>query len=99
LGHPEAFLADLLVAGLFWTGTAHFTDHRALGGRDLAKLEAQARAAGAAALVCTAKDAVKWRPEQLAALELPLWIAEQQVLGAEPLVAYVTERLLGLTAP
>jgi len=99
LGHPEAFLADLLVASVFWTGTAQFTDHRALSSNDLAQLEAQALAVGAAGLVCTEKDAVKWRPEQAAALGLPLWIAEQEVLGAAPLVAYVTERLNSLKAP
>ena len=99
LGHPEAFFADLLVAGLFWTGSAQFPDHRALSARDLAKLERQAQATGATGLVCTEKDAVKWRPEQAGALDLPLWIAEQQVLGAEPLVDYVVERLKGLTAP
>ena len=98
LGHPEAFLADLLVAGLFWTGTAHFMDHRALSARDLLNLEKEARAVGAAGLICTEKDAVKWRPEQAKSLGLPLWIAEQQVLGAEPLVEYVLERLDGLKA-
>jgi tetraacyldisaccharide 4'-kinase len=99
LGHPEAFFADLLVAGLFWTGSAQFPDHRALAPQDLAKLARQAQDSGAAGLVCTEKDAVKWRPDQAGALALPLWIAEQQVLGAEPLVDYVVERLMGLTAP
>jgi tetraacyldisaccharide 4'-kinase len=94
LGHPEAFFADLLVAGLFWNGTACFTDHRALSARDLLNLETQARKAGAVGLVCTEKDAVKWRPEQAEALDMPLWIAEQRVLGAEPLIAFVTERLM-----
>ena len=98
LGHPEAFLADLLVAGLYWSGSAQFPDHRALSPEDLARLEGQARAAGAAALVCTEKDAVKWKPEAAGALTLPLWIAEQRVLGAEPLVEYVASRLEDLTA-
>ena len=99
LGHPEAFLADLLVARLFWTGTVQFTDHRALSARDLSNLEKRAQAAGAAGLICTAKDAVKWRPEQAEALSLPLWIAEQQVLGAEPLLDYVVTRLNSFKAP
>jgi len=97
LGHPEAFFADLLVAGLPWLGTASFTDHRALSSRDLLDLERQALAAGATALVCTEKDAVKLRLEQ--PLQMPLWVAEQRVLGAEPLVAYVLERLNSLKAP
>jgi tetraacyldisaccharide 4'-kinase len=99
LGHPEAFLADLLVAGLFWTGTARFTDHRSLSSQDLSNLEKQARAVGAVGLICTEKDAVKWSPEQVSALGLPLWIAEQQVLGAEPLVEFVLGRLNGFQAP
>jgi tetraacyldisaccharide 4'-kinase len=96
LGHPEAFLADLLVAGLFWTGTAQFADHRALTPHDLANLEQQALAAGAAGLVCTEKDAVKFGPEHAKAIGLPLWIAEQHVLGSEPLVEFVLEKLRAL---
>jgi tetraacyldisaccharide 4'-kinase len=96
LGHPEAFLADLLVAGIYWTGSAHFMDHHPLSAKDLLNLQTQAQAAEAGALICTEKDAVKFRPEDAAALELPLWIAEQQVLGAEPLLEFVIERLKAL---
>jgi tetraacyldisaccharide 4'-kinase len=94
LGHPEAFFADLLVAGVPWVGTRAFRDHQALGPRELQRLEAAALAAGAAGLVCTEKDAVKL---DLGALPqtLPLWIAEQRVTGAEPLVAWVLDRLQG----
>jgi tetraacyldisaccharide 4'-kinase len=99
LGHPEAFFADLLVAGLYWTGSAQFQDHRTLSAQDLARLESRARASGATGLVCTAKDAVKWTPEQIQGLQLPLWIAEQDVLGAEPLVDYLVARLKALMAP
>jgi len=99
LGHPEAFLADLLVAGLFWSDSAQFLDHQSLSIQDLARLERQAQASGAVGLVCTEKDAVKWTPEHARTLQLPLWIAEQEVLGAEPLVAYVLDRLGTLTAP
>lgn len=96
LGHPEAFLADLLVAGLFWNGSAQFRDHQALTLRDLAAMERQAEACGANSLICTAKDAVKLHPEDVRQVGMPLWIAEQQVLGADRLVDYVTERLTGL---
>lgn len=99
LGHPEAFLADLLVAGLYWSGSAQFQDHRALSSVDLANLEKQARAAGAAALICTGKDAIKWKPEDVQALTLPLWVAEQRILGFEPLVEYVRKRLEELPSP
>ena len=96
LGHPEAFLADLLVGGFSWCGSARFPDHHAISPRELADLERQARASGAQALVCTEKDAVKWRPEDVASLTLPLWIAEQQTLGTEPLVEYLLQRLEAL---
>jgi len=93
LGHPEAFLADLLVAGLSWVDSARFMDHRAITTQQLKQLEKKALEAGAELLVCTEKDAVKLRPEHLAALELPIAVAEQRVQGAEPLVEFVIERL------
>ncbi|HWQ11093.1 MAG TPA: tetraacyldisaccharide 4'-kinase, partial [Holophaga sp.] len=96
LGHPEAFLADLLVGGFYWCGSARFPDHHAISPQELASLERQARASGACALVCTEKDAVKWRPEDVASLALPIWIAEQQTLGTEPLVDYLLQRLEAL---
>jgi tetraacyldisaccharide 4'-kinase len=91
LGHPEAFFADLLVAGLSWTGTWSFPDHQALSPGQLRKLEAAARASGADGLVCTEKDAVKL-PEN-PGLTLPLWVAEQRVTGGEPLVSWLLQRL------
>jgi tetraacyldisaccharide 4'-kinase len=91
LGHPEAFFADLMVAGAPWTGSHAFKDHQPLGPH-LAALEAEARAAGAEALVCTEKDAVKLDPARHAP-GLPLWIAEQRVTGAEALEAWVLARL------
>lgn len=93
LGHPEAFLADLLVSGLYWTDTAQFLDHQVITPAVLKRLERKALDAGAELLVCTEKDAVKLKPKDIAALDLPLAIAEQRVLGAEPLVDFVIERL------
>ena len=94
LGHPEAFFADLLVAGAPWIASRAFRDHQALGPH-LPALEAAARAAGASGLVCTEKDAVKLDPGR-SAPGLPLWVAEQRVTGAGPLEAWVLERLIGL---
>ncbi len=93
LGHPSAFYADLLVAGLPWCGTCSFRDHQALTPGRLRRLQADAAAAGAAGLVCTEKDAVKL--EEPLQLTLPVWVAEQRVLGGEPLVAW----LLGAIPP
>jgi tetraacyldisaccharide 4'-kinase len=90
LGHPGAFYADLLVAGLPWCGTRDFRDHHKVTRAELLRLQEEARAAGAGALVCTEKDAVKLDP---APLTLPLWIAEQRVSGADPLANWLLERL------
>jgi tetraacyldisaccharide 4'-kinase len=97
LGHPEAFYADLLVAGLPWTGTLSFRDHQTLTPSQLRRLQAEALAAGAAGLVCTEKDAVKLDPA--APLTLPLWVAEQRVTGGEALAAWLLARLGWSEAP
>lgn len=93
LGHPEAFLADLLVAGLGWVGNRTYPDHRAIPVRDMASLQQAADDCEAEALVCTEKDAVKLGEAHLAALSMPLWIAEQEVVGGEDLLAFVRQRL------
>lgn len=93
LGHPEAFYADLLVAGQPWLSTVSLGDHRSLSPQSLAKLSRQAEALGASGLVCTEKDAVKLLPAHATALAQPLWVAEQEVHGAEALVDFVLERL------
>jgi tetraacyldisaccharide-1-P 4'-kinase len=59
----------------------------------------EAREAGAVALVCTEKDAVKLHPEQTLALGIPLWVAEQRVVGAEGLLDYVRNQLARFKAP
>lgn len=93
LGHPEAFFADLLVAGLSWSGTKVFRDHHAISPRELWLVQAEAAKEETSGLVCTEKDAVKLGPEHLAVLQMPLWIAEQKVIGAEALLTWVLERL------
>lgn len=96
LGHPEAFFADLLVAGVSWCGTKAFPDHHPISPRELWLLQASAAEAGATGLICTEKDAVKLRHEHLDLLQMPLWIAEQQVIGAAPLLAWTLEKLQAL---
>jgi tetraacyldisaccharide 4'-kinase len=94
LGHPEAFYADLLLAGQVWVGTRSFPDHRGPSPSDLHRLQAQAHAEGAAWLVCTEKDAVKLGDEHARVLEMPLYVSEQRVSGGEPLLAWVLARLM-----
>ena len=97
LGHPGAFYADLLVAGLPWTGTWSFRDHQTPTPRHLQRLQEAARAAGAEGLVCTEKDAVKLDPALR--LSLPLWVAEQRVAGGEALAAWLLQQLGWSAAP
>ena len=89
LGHPQAFYADLLVAGLPWLETLSFRDHSSLTPAQIAKMGARARGLGAQSLVCTEKDAVKLTPAHLSACPLPIWVAEQEVLNAEALAEWL----------
>jgi len=93
LGNPQAFYADLLLAGQSWAGTHSFPDHRGPSPADLRRLQALARAAGAGWMVCTEKDAVKLGARHASVLEMPLFVAEQRVSGGEPLLAWVQAQL------
>lgn len=93
LGHPEAFYADLLLAGCAWVGNKSFRDHQAVTRAMLLAMEREALALEANGLVCTEKDAVKLSAKDAEALRLPLWVAEQRVEGAEPLLEFIMERL------
>jgi tetraacyldisaccharide 4'-kinase len=89
LGHPQAFYADLLLAGLTWLDTHSFRDHQSLSPSQIAKLASQAINSGASGLVCTEKDAVKLTPAHLTVCKLPIWIAEQKVVNAESLASWI----------
>jgi tetraacyldisaccharide 4'-kinase len=91
LGHPEAFYADLLVAGLPWLDTVSFRDHQRLNPGQIANIASRATNIGAAALVCTEKDAVKFAAAHIAASSLPIWIAEQEVINGEELLEWLIE--------
>jgi tetraacyldisaccharide 4'-kinase len=93
LGHPEAFYADLLLAGHAWVGSHSYPDHRGPSPAELRRLQVQARADGAGWLVCTEKDAVKLGAEHARTLELPLLVAQQSISGGEDLLAWVQARL------
>jgi tetraacyldisaccharide 4'-kinase len=75
IGAPGAFEAQLRAAGALVEGMA-FPDHHAFSAADVAAITA--RAAGAARVVCTLKDAVKlealWTPQAP-----PLWYLSQTV--------------------
>ena len=99
LGHPEAFYADLMLAGLPWVGYRSFRDHQVIGEGDLRALARAAREAGAVALICTEKDAVKLNPRKVQELGIPVWVAEQRVQGADDLLDYVCGAIAALKVP
>jgi tetraacyldisaccharide 4'-kinase len=59
LGNPDNFFKSLDLANLNTVARESFTDHHRFTPSDIAQVESKAREAGAAALVTTAKDAVK----------------------------------------
>lgn len=93
LGHPEAFYADLLLAGHTWIGSHSFPDHQGPSPADLQRLQALAQSEGAGWLVCTEKDAVKLNAAHAQALKMPLLVAEQHVSGGDVLLEWVLSRL------
>jgi tetraacyldisaccharide 4'-kinase len=95
-GHPKAFFADLIVAGLGWVDALSFRDHQSLSPAMLARIASYAIDAGADCLVCTEKDFVKLTHAHLGACQIPIWVAEQEVGGAESLVKWLAERLASL---
>ena len=69
IARPHQFFAGLEAAGLRLAARVAFRDHHPYAARDLGRLRDAARAAGAAALVTTAKDQVRLAP---LIAELPL---------------------------
>jgi tetraacyldisaccharide 4'-kinase len=59
VARPERFEADVTGCGVVVVGRAFFRDHYRFRTDDLASVAARARAAGAEAIVTTAKDAVR----------------------------------------
>jgi tetraacyldisaccharide 4'-kinase len=59
IARPSRFFDDLRNAGMVLAGNSNFPDHHAYGPADLQRLQREAQAAGAAALITTEKDAVR----------------------------------------
>ncbi len=72
IGNPAAFVDNLREWGLQIVGHASFPDHHKYSQADIERLEAQARAAGADALICTKKDEMNLRG--VAFRTLPVWV-------------------------
>jgi tetraacyldisaccharide 4'-kinase len=59
IARPERFFADLASAGWKVAGTMTFRDHHMFTGRDITRMIAAARSAGATIVMTTEKDAVR----------------------------------------
>lgn len=91
VARPERLLADVRDAAATPVGQALFRDHHGFSADDCRASAGRARAAGADALVVTAKDAVRWPAVEL---PLPVLVLRQKVelQGGERL----RERLLSV---
>ena len=81
IARPDRFVADIAAAGWEISGVLSFRDHHRFDARDLARIEADARAKGSAVVLTTEKDAVRLAACQLG--ELPI-AAVPLVVGVEP---------------
>ena len=96
VGHPGAFADQLRAAGAEVLGEAGLGDHHRPDAAGLARLHAAAAAAGAAALVTTQKDRVKWRSLDPGPAALPVWVPRlsfEAVDGEAALVSLLLERV------
>jgi len=89
IARPERFHGDVMPRVGHVAGTAVFADHHAYTATDVAAVESRARAAGADAIVTTAKDAVRLPPSSLPLLVLRIEaeVDDQTVLRARVLRA------------
>jgi len=74
LGNPRAFFADLRRWGFHLVGEDAFRDHHVYTGEEIQRLVAGARKNGAAALLTTQKDAIKFSPD---------WTPQLPILACE----------------
>jgi tetraacyldisaccharide 4'-kinase len=79
IGNPQAFIDDVLRAGINIVNESMFRDHHAFQQKDLDEVGAAARSGGADAIVTTEKDAVRLRG--LAAGEIPIYAAMLELQG------------------
>lgn len=81
IARPDRFVADIAAAGWEISGVLSFRDHHRFDARDLARIEAEARAKRSAVVLTTEKDAVRLAACHLG--DLPI-AAVPLVVGVEP---------------
>jgi tetraacyldisaccharide 4'-kinase len=81
IGNPKAFFCDLAKGDISLAGREVFRDHHRYTQTDVDRLENAASRAGAAALVCTEKDAMNLRDAEFHALPVYVCRAELEIAG------------------
>ena len=93
IARPERFFADVRTAGFEVVRALAFSDHHRYRPRDVERVQAEARRAGAQAIVTTDKDFVRlepWLPFDPALATMPLTCA---VTPEEPFRAFIARQL------
>ena len=93
IARPGRFFDDLRAAGFDVVRALTYADHHRYRARDAERIQAEARRAGAQAIVTTEKDFVRlepWLPFEPALAAMPLTAA---VVPAEPFRTFLAERL------
>jgi tetraacyldisaccharide 4'-kinase len=90
---PERFFDDLRAAGHRVLGTRVFGDHHVFTATDLATIVDAARAAGAAAVVTTEKDAVRLEPLTPPGLPIAAAALHTRIEPAEAFTTWLLARL------
>ena len=93
VARPERFFDDLRASGFDVARALAFSDHHRYRSRDVERIQAEARRAGAQAIVTTDKDFVRleaWLPFDPALATMPLTCA---VTPEEPFRAFIAGRL------
>jgi len=85
IARPDRFVADVAAAGWEISGVLSFRDHHRFGARDIARIDAEARAKGSAVVLTTEKDAVRLAACRLGGLPIA---AVPLVVGVEPADAF-----------
>ena len=83
IGNPRAFFADLRRWGFSLVSEDAFPDHHVYTGEEIQRLAAEARKNGAAALLTTQKDAVKFSRDWTPQLPILACEIEAKILAAE----------------
>lgn len=99
IAHPASFRATLEKTGVVISGLSAFKDHHWYTASNLEKVCAQARSAGAKALVTTEKDAVRLPADFTS--PLPIWTLRIEIAidpGIDPLLEALCNAKTGGTA-